>query len=139
MSEKSKKLNFSFKNIDWLKKSKTFLRLGMIISLVSLMVASWATERQEALNEPIFWDTNRVINGIGFLALIIGWGFWEFYIVKKTKKIWFQIVSIVMLVIATVLINGMMGIISGAIAVAIVTTSFVLDYKGIIKIRKEDK
>lgn len=128
--------NYNFKLLK-LKNLRKTLRLGIIFAMITLLVACWSTERQEGWNEQIFWDVNRLTNKFGFFMIIIGWGFWEFYLVSKKEKAWLQIGAIIVIIIATILVNGVMGTIAGSVAVVCVTTSFILNHKKILPLRDE--
>lgn len=135
MKQKAKKEKKAFNYKKW---TKTFLRLGVVLSLIMLLVGGWATERQEDFNEQIFWNPNRLINGLGVFALIIGWGFWEFYLLIKSEKQWLFIGSIVLILISTILINGIDGIVAGCVGIACITTTYFLNKKKVISVRKSD-
>lgn len=133
MKEKTAKKS---KKFNWVRFAQTWLRIGSILALITLLVGGWATERQEAFNEQNFWSPNRTTNAFGVLFLILGWGFWEFFIILKNRSIKLFICSIIALVTSVILINGIVGLIGGIIGLGCLITSYLLDYYKIVPISK---
>lgn len=116
------------KHLSLNKYLKLTLTLSVVIAFVLALFGGWATHRQETYNDPIFWDLAdaRTVNAVGVATLIIGWGFWEYFVSSKAPKMWTAFVGMGLALAATVMINGVWGLVGGSIALVLMGVIFFL-------------
>ena len=114
------------KNLSLNKHLKFGLTFSMFVAFVSLIIAGCAEHRESEWNEALFWEPNRTVNGIGVLFAILGWGFWEFFMSAKKQRAISAYVGILFTIIGMIMINGLMGIIAGSIAITLQITIFTI-------------
>lgn len=125
------------KRITLNKYVKIALILSTLVAFLLILCGGFATQRQTLANEQIFWSTNRVVNGIGVLFLLGGWACWEYYASAKKRIIWVGITAIVLTFIATIMINGVIGLIGGFLALGIISTIFTISIKPSLLVRSK--
>lgn len=116
------------KHLSLNKYLKLTLTLSVFLAYFFILFGGWATHRQETYNDPIFWDLAdaRTVNGFGVLTLIVGWGFWEYFVSAKVPKTWAAFVGMGLTLVATIMINGAYGLAGGSIALVLTGVIFYL-------------
>lgn len=114
------------KHLSLNKYLKLTLTLSVIVAYVLVLFGGWATHRQETFNEQYFGDEKHLVNGLGVLVLIVGWGFWEFFASARSPKNWAAFVGIGLTLVGMIMINGIFGIIGGSLAVVLTGVIFFL-------------